>query len=168
MKKGTIIKVTFSEPTKVKLMSSYNFKKYKKGKTHNYYGGHYDNSPIEFVIPADGHYNCVIEKGSFNNPKDVTGDVVIAGMAKRKRKIEAAPEAAEAPVEGAAEAQTEESAEATAEAEAPVEDLADTPAQDEAPAEPEAESVAESTEPAVEGENTAVDENGGDEEEREA
>lgn len=95
MKKGTLVKVTFSQPTKVKLMTTRNFDKYKKGRTHQYFGGHYDASPIEFTIPTDGNYNCVIEKGSFNSPIDVTGDVEIAGMAKRKRKIEAAPEAAE-------------------------------------------------------------------------
>ena len=157
MKKGTIVKVTFDQPTKVKLMSAWNFTKYKKGKTHSYHGGHYDNSPIEFVIPADGHYNCVIEKGSFNNPKDVTGDVEIAGMAKRKRKIEAAPEPSEAPSEASAEA-TEEATEEAA-AEAPQEAPAESPVE---------EPAAESTEAAVEGENPAVDENSGEEEERDA
>lgn len=70
-----IVKVNFSKPTKVKLLSHENFEKYKKGKTHQYRGGFYEASPVEFEIPYDGVWHAVIEKGSFNNPLEVTGTV---------------------------------------------------------------------------------------------
>jgi hypothetical protein len=74
-RKGQVITVHFDQPTKVKLLKHNDFLKYKGGKTHNYRGGHYIDSPAVFPVPADGLWHAVIEKGTYNNPLNVTGSV---------------------------------------------------------------------------------------------
>lgn len=70
-KKKEIIEVEIDQPTKVKLMTASEFKKYKNGKTHSFYGGRFEESPIRFVLPFDSMWNVVIEKGSYKQPTDL-------------------------------------------------------------------------------------------------
>ncbi len=102
LKRKQMIKVHFSEPTNVKLLSAPEFKKYKLGKTHTYYGGAHTNSPASFEIPYDGIWHAVIEKGTYNNPIDVTGNVELDGMAKKSKKASKPAEEPAAVVEAAA------------------------------------------------------------------
>lgn len=76
-KKGQKIEVTFSQPTKVKLLSSIQFKKYRGGKTHRYYGGQCEESPAVFEVPYNDIWHAVIEKGNYNNPIDVEGNAFL-------------------------------------------------------------------------------------------
>jgi len=71
---GDIIRVEFSRPTKVLLIQSRQFEKYKKGKTYHYRGGAAEKSPVEFTVPFDGIWHAIIEKGTFNKPLDVSGN----------------------------------------------------------------------------------------------
>jgi len=71
---GDIIKVDFSRPTKVLLIHSRQFEKYKQGKTYHYRGGEAEKSPKEFTVPFDGIWHAIIEKGTFKNPLDVSGN----------------------------------------------------------------------------------------------
>jgi len=73
-KKNDRIIVSFSEPTKVLLIHSSQFKNYKGGRTYQYRGGESDKSPVEFIVPAPGVWHAIIEKGTFKNPLDVTGN----------------------------------------------------------------------------------------------
>jgi hypothetical protein len=66
--------VTFDAPTVVKLIHSSQFKNYKKGITYEYRGGQSDKSPVVFVVPFDGVWHAIIEKGTYSKPLDVTGD----------------------------------------------------------------------------------------------
>lgn len=66
--------ITFSQPTRVLLIHSSFFSKYKKGQTYQYRGGHSEKSPVEFIVPFDGQWHAVIEKGTFKNPLEVTGN----------------------------------------------------------------------------------------------
>ncbi|MFZ1688072.1 MAG: DUF1883 domain-containing protein [Flavobacteriales bacterium] len=70
-KKKEIIEVEIDQPTKVKFMSGMDFKKYKLGKTHKYFGGLFEESPVRFVLPYDSVWNVVVEKGSWKSPLDV-------------------------------------------------------------------------------------------------
>lgn len=68
LKKKEIIEVHIDVATKVKFMTGRDFKSYKLGKTHSYYGGLYEESPVRFVVPFEAVWNVVVEKGTFRNP----------------------------------------------------------------------------------------------------
>lgn len=68
LKKREIIEVHINKPTKVKFLTGRDMKAYKQGKTHTYFGGLFEESPIRFVIPHDAVWNVVVEKGTFRNP----------------------------------------------------------------------------------------------------
>ena len=70
-KKKEIIEVEIDQPTKVKFMSGLDFKKYKQGRTHKYFGGLFEESPVRFVLPYDSTWNVVVEKGTWKSPLDV-------------------------------------------------------------------------------------------------
>lgn len=70
-KKKEIIEVEIDQPTKVKFMSGLDFKKYKMGKTHKYFGGFFEESPVRFVLPYDSVWNVVVEKGTWKSPLEV-------------------------------------------------------------------------------------------------
>jgi hypothetical protein len=66
-----IIEVEIDKPTKVKFMTGRDLKAYKLGKTHTYYGGLFEESPVRFVVPYDGKWTVVVEKGSYSVPLEV-------------------------------------------------------------------------------------------------
>ena len=78
-KKGMHIKGHFSEPTKVLLLGDYHYKNYKEHRTYDYRGGHLEHSPQNFVIPNDGLWHVVIERGSYYNPKNIVANVEVTG-----------------------------------------------------------------------------------------
>jgi hypothetical protein len=73
--KGQKVKVDFSKPTKVKMMNTVHFEKYRKSKTHTYVGGAFEKSPAVFEVPSDGRWVVVIEKGTHFKPLDLEGSV---------------------------------------------------------------------------------------------
>lgn len=76
-KKGTPIKVHFSQPAKVLLLGDYHYKNYKEHRTYNYRGGVLENSPQEFIIPNDGLWHIVVERGGYFHPKDIVATVEV-------------------------------------------------------------------------------------------
>lgn len=62
-KKKEIIEVEIDQPAKVKFMTAVEFKKYRMGKTHTFYGGRFEETPVRFVLPFDSMWHVVIEKG---------------------------------------------------------------------------------------------------------
>lgn len=68
------IVITFDKPTRVLLIHSRYFEKYKGGRTYDYRGGFSEKSPVEFIIPFDGTWHAVIEKGTPKAPTEVKGD----------------------------------------------------------------------------------------------
>ncbi len=69
--RSEIVEVEIDTPTKVKFMTGRSLKAYKLGKTHTYYGGMFDESPVRFVIPYDGKWTVVVEKGKHSDPLEV-------------------------------------------------------------------------------------------------
>ena len=53
-KKKEIIEVEIDTATKVKFMTGKEFKAYKGGKTHSFYGGLFEESPVRFVVTPQG------------------------------------------------------------------------------------------------------------------
>lgn len=70
-KKKEIIEVELDRPAKVKFMTAFDHKNYKLGRTHKFYGGMFDESPVRFVVPFDANWNVVVERGTHYNPLDV-------------------------------------------------------------------------------------------------
>lgn len=70
-KKKEIIEVEIDKPTKVKFMTGRDMGAYKKGKTHNFHGGLYEESPVRFVVPYDSVWNVVVENGHYRSPLNV-------------------------------------------------------------------------------------------------
>jgi hypothetical protein len=71
LKRKEIIEVDIDVATKVKFMTGRDFKHYKLGKTHTYYGGTFEESPVRFVVPFESVWNVVVEKGSLRAPIEV-------------------------------------------------------------------------------------------------
>jgi hypothetical protein len=74
-KRKQVIKVHIDKPAVVKFFTPDEYAKYKKGVTHNYWGGFSENSPARFEVPRKGVYHAVIELGSMSNPIQVQGKV---------------------------------------------------------------------------------------------
>ncbi|MBI9102899.1 MAG: DUF1883 domain-containing protein [Spirochaetales bacterium] len=58
-----IIQVTIDSEADVKLMDTFNFTKYKKGRTPDYQGGTYPASTIEFRVDKTDTWHVVIDLG---------------------------------------------------------------------------------------------------------
>jgi hypothetical protein len=67
-KKWQIIEVDIDQSTKVKFMTALDFKYYKMGRTHNYYGGLFEAGTLRFVLPFDAVWYAVVEKGTYREP----------------------------------------------------------------------------------------------------
>jgi hypothetical protein len=94
-KKKEIIEVDIDRPTKVKFMTGREFKKYKQGKTHTYFGGLFEESPVRFVIPFDSVWNVVVEKGKYFAPIDVKAKCALLppnGLVRSSIAADAPPE----------------------------------------------------------------------------
>lgn len=70
-KKKEIIEVELDRAAKVKFMTAMDFKQYKNGRTHKFYGGLFEESPVRFVLPHDAVWYAVVEKGTTADPQDV-------------------------------------------------------------------------------------------------
>lgn len=67
-KKKEVLEVTIDRSTKVKFMTAAEFKRYKNGRTHNYYGGTFDGPEVRLVVPFDSIWHVVVEKGTHQEP----------------------------------------------------------------------------------------------------
>lgn len=79
-KAGQRIIVTFNRPTRVLLIHSTQFPKYKGGRTYKYFGGFMEQSPAEFDVPSEGVWHAIIEKGTLNNPIEIKATAKLAKM----------------------------------------------------------------------------------------
>jgi hypothetical protein len=77
VKKGTHVKVHFSQPAKVLLLGDFHYRNYKDHKTFNYRGGDLQQSPHQFTIPSDGLWHIIVERGSYYQPKNIVAAVEV-------------------------------------------------------------------------------------------
>jgi len=76
-KRQQVIKVHIDQPAVVKFFTPVEFKKYKKGITHKYWGGFAENSPARFEVPEKGRYHAVVELGTVKNTIQIKGKVEV-------------------------------------------------------------------------------------------
>ena len=94
-KRKQIIEVEIDKPTKVKFMTGKEMKAYRMGKTHTYFGGRFEESPVRFVVPFDSNWNVVVEKGTFAEPLDVHASCALLppnGLVLTTVAVDAPPE----------------------------------------------------------------------------
>lgn len=64
LQRGTIVTVTLSgNAANVRLLDDSNFRSYRSGRQHRYYGGHVTRSPVQFRIPRDGRWHVAVDLG---------------------------------------------------------------------------------------------------------
>lgn len=73
---GHTVKVEFSKPTRVLIMTDREFVRYKNNLTFTYYGGHKE-SPYEFTVPKSGTWYVVVEKGTYYEPEKIKASISI-------------------------------------------------------------------------------------------
>lgn len=60
-KKDSVVEVTLSSATNVRLMDTMNFDLYKNNQQHKFYGGYVTVSPYRMAIPKDGRWVVTID-----------------------------------------------------------------------------------------------------------
>jgi hypothetical protein len=63
LKKGATVQVTLANRANVRLMTSSEYSKFKRGQRHQYYGGQATKSPINLTVPRTGHWVLVLDLG---------------------------------------------------------------------------------------------------------
>lgn len=61
--KGDVVLVQCSHQCNVLVMDDENFQAYRQRKKCTYFGGHFKTFPTKIAVPADGHWNTVIDLG---------------------------------------------------------------------------------------------------------
>ncbi|MGB3676165.1 MAG: DUF1883 domain-containing protein, partial [Candidatus Nanopelagicales bacterium] len=59
--RGDVVEVTLDRGANVRVVDSNNFRKYKRGEKHKFYGGLAKESPARIGIPRSGHWYAVID-----------------------------------------------------------------------------------------------------------
>jgi hypothetical protein len=63
-KRGAIVTVSLSgSAANVRLLDESNFRNYRSGRQHRYYGGLAKRSPVRFEIPRDGRWHVAVDLG---------------------------------------------------------------------------------------------------------
>ncbi|MBX9455537.1 MAG: DUF1883 domain-containing protein [Rhizobium sp.] len=61
--KGDVVIVQCSHQCNVLVMDDQNFQAYRQRKKCTYFGGHFKAFPAKVAVPANGHWNTVIDVG---------------------------------------------------------------------------------------------------------
>lgn len=61
---GNVVEVTLDRQANVRLMDSYNYRRFQNGQTHQFYGGTAQVSPVRIAVPSSGTWYVVIDLGS--------------------------------------------------------------------------------------------------------
>lgn len=61
--KGDVVIVQCSHQCNVLVMDDPNFEAYRQRRKCTYFGGHFKTFPAKIAVPADGHWNTVIDLG---------------------------------------------------------------------------------------------------------
>lgn len=109
-KRKEIIEVEIDKPTKVKFMTGREYKAYRMGRTHTFFGGLFEESPVRFVIPFDSNWTVVVEKGTHAEPLEVHASCKLTppnGLVRSSVAADAPPEVrlAHQDIEGGDEAE---------------------------------------------------------------
>jgi hypothetical protein len=61
--RGDLVIVECDHQCNVRLVDDDNFKLFRDGRPHRYYGGFYRTFPARLVVPSSGYWNVVIDLG---------------------------------------------------------------------------------------------------------
>ena len=59
------IEVTLDKQANIRLMDDVNFREFKRGQQHHFYGGRALKSPVHLRAPHSGKWNLVIDLGGY-------------------------------------------------------------------------------------------------------
>lgn len=63
---GEVVEVVLSgAEANVKLMDDMNFRAYRAGEAHRYFGGHATRSPIRLQVPSSGNWHVTVDLGGY-------------------------------------------------------------------------------------------------------
>lgn len=65
LKKGQVVEVQLTAAANVRLMDSSNYRNYKNGRKHKYYGGYVKRSPYKIIVPNSTHWYVTIDLGGY-------------------------------------------------------------------------------------------------------
>ncbi len=60
---GTRVRVDIDTESNVRLMDDNNFQRFQRNERHEYFGGHYKNSPVILEVPRYGNWHITIDIG---------------------------------------------------------------------------------------------------------
>lgn len=63
LNQGDVVVVDCSHRCNIRLMSDADFNSYRRGGSHHYRGGLYDQLPARIVVPDDGFWNITLDLG---------------------------------------------------------------------------------------------------------
>jgi hypothetical protein len=62
---GDVVRVTLDSQANVKVMDGHNFSRYRKGQSHQYYGGLAEVSPFDVRPPYRGRWHVTVDLGGY-------------------------------------------------------------------------------------------------------
>jgi hypothetical protein len=68
---GRVVNVALSgTEANVLLLDDSNFRSYRTGGRHSYYGGHVTRSPVQLQVPRAGHWHVAVDLGGYSGRVD--------------------------------------------------------------------------------------------------
>jgi len=61
----TVVVTLAGTEANVRLMDDSNFRSYRAGRKHHYYGGHAKRSPVRLGVPRSGHWHVAVDLGGY-------------------------------------------------------------------------------------------------------
>lgn len=62
---STVIVTLVGTEANVQLMDENNFRRYRRGDSFKYVGGHYKQSPVRLATPYAGHWHVAVDLGGY-------------------------------------------------------------------------------------------------------
>ena len=62
---GDVVRVTLDKQANVKMMDGHNFRRYRSGESHRYYGGLAKVSPFGMRPPYHGRWHVTVDLGGY-------------------------------------------------------------------------------------------------------
>lgn len=62
---GAVVRVELDRQANVRLLDDMNFFAYRSGRSHRYFGGHAERSPVTIPVPHSGRWHVVIDLGGY-------------------------------------------------------------------------------------------------------
>lgn len=61
----SVVVVDLGTAANVRLLDSSNFRRYRSGEKHSFYGGYFKKKPVKLAVPESGHWHVVVDLGGY-------------------------------------------------------------------------------------------------------